>query len=62
MKPKPKEFWKHANGNVYAILTITNTESVKPTMHETVVYQDMITGTEWSRPMVGWYKRFRKVE
>lgn len=58
----PKQIWAHHNGNQYEVLMLTNTATLRPWKYPvTVVYRNVIAGTEWSRPLHDWHRSFTYV-
>jgi len=55
--------WTHTNGNVYRVLFFTNEDNNKPDMYPvTIVYQNEVTGTLWSRALYDWHRSMTKGE
>lgn len=61
--PERYSIWRHVkSGVIYKFLLITN---LKTSRHEeypvTVVYQNLLNGDIWSRPLNDWYRSMTKV-
>jgi hypothetical protein len=56
-RPTPLSLWKHHSGTIYQVLYITNLpdDEKYPT---TVVYQNLVNRTLWSRRADDWLRSF----
>ena len=58
----PLSRWRHSNGNIYAVLLITNEHSENQDRYPTtVVYRDYGYKV-WSRPLSDWHRSMTKME
>lgn len=55
---QPNSVWKHYNGRLYSVLTVTNMYSQNPDYIPQVVYQGFTNGHVWSRPVNDWFRSF----
>lgn len=59
--PKPGSGWIHKEKkSEYEVITVTNVNATKPGWDVTVVYEDIHTGEEWSRPLSIWLEKYEK--
>lgn len=58
--PAPGEGWRHFKGGLYRVLCVAWVEA---TLESVVVYQSVMHGTIWTRPVEQFLKRFtREIE
>lgn len=53
--------WQHTNGNEYLVLLVTNLTSTREEYPITVVYQGLVNGLVWSRPLSEWYRSMKEL-
>jgi hypothetical protein len=56
-EPKPREIYKHANGNLYGVLAITNKGDRQDEYPKTVVYFDLKSLDVYSKDLLGFYAK-----
>lgn len=61
MTPKPGTLWKHRNGNIYGVWLITNVGSTNEKYPETVVYNNILNGKTYSRPVSDWHRSMTEI-
>lgn len=55
--PKTWSVWEHTNGNKYRVMLVTNNNDYKSDKYPaTVVYENIVNGTHWPRPLSDWYR------
>ncbi len=59
--PPVDSTWKHHNGNLYRVVMHTNTESDRAEYPTTIVYTNVVNGTNWSRAATEWSRSFTQV-
>lgn len=62
-EPKPETLWQHHNGGVYRVLHIANQQTTNPDKYPvTVVYQGVVNGAVWTRPLSDWHRSMTSVQ
>ena len=57
IKPEKWSLWEHNNGILYRVLMLTNVDTERPDQYPvTVVYENAVTGSVWSRPLTEWHR------
>lgn len=54
--------WKHRNGINYVVISITNNGSTNENYPLTIVYENAVTGSLWSRPFSTWHNSFTRLD
>lgn len=56
--PLPMQRWRHTNGNLYQVLSVSNLRSQRPEYPVTVTYQGT-NGHVWSKTLVNFLRKMR---
>lgn len=54
---KTGQYWQHYNKNRYVVMAVVNLAD-EPRYPKTVVYENMLTGTQWCRRYDDWHRSF----
>lgn len=60
--PKIWSLWQHKNGIIYRVINLANMASTNEHYPKTVVYENVQTGSVWSRPLDSWHRSFTHIE
>lgn len=61
LDPSQNQVWAHKNGNRYHPIMLANMATSDPNgqFKPTVVYESMLDGKIWSRPLADWHRSFK---
>lgn len=61
-EPRQGYVYQHINGNVYHVVAIANQESKRPEYPPTVVYQGLINGKVWAKPLTNFMTKMTRIK